>query len=203
MAAAAIMQYQVIVSRAIDPQKAAVLTIGAVQAGSDNNVIPASALVKINLRWFDEKDRKLMIDGIKRINEGIAHAYDLPDSMHPVMKMKGWAYPLDNSDTLTSWVVNGIKAFVPEKNILKEDRLPAVMGSEDFHHFVIHNAKKNYCYINVGIANANVFAKAIKEGKQFPFNAHNGDFQVDTDAIPFGVKVATAGLLEIFKMNNK
>jgi amidohydrolase len=199
MAAAAIMEYQIIVSRAIDPQKAAVLTIGSVQAGSDNNVIPATALVKINLRWFDEKDRKLMIDGIKRINEGIAHAYNLPDSMFPAMKMKGWAYPLDNSDTLTSWVVNGIKTFVPDKNILKEDRLAAVMGSEDFHHLVIHNSKKNYCYINVGIANPAVFATALKQGKQLPFNAHNGDFQVDVDAIPYGVKVASVALLEIFK----
>lgn len=199
MAAAAIMQYQVIVSRAIDPQKAAVLTIGSVQAGSDNNVIPASALVKINLRWFDEKDRNLMIDGIKRINKGIAYAYNLPDSMMPLMTMKGWAYPLDNSDSLTAKIVRGIKTVVPDKNILKEDRLAAVMGSEDFHHLVIHNNKKNYCYINVGIANPDVFAKAIKEGKALPFNAHNGDFLVDTNAIPFGLRVAAVGILEIFK----
>lgn len=199
MAATAIMQYQVIVSRAIDPQKAAVLTIGSVQAGSDNNVIPATALVKINLRWFDEKDRKLMIDGIKRINDGIAGAYNLSKEMYPEMIMKGWAYPLDNNDTLTGWVVNGLKTLVGDNKILKEGRLPAVMGSEDFHHLVIHNAKKNYCYINVGIANPEVFAAAIKEGKQLPFNAHNGDFQVDTDAIPLGVKVASAAMLEIFR----
>jgi amidohydrolase len=199
MAAAAIMEYQIIISRAIDPQKAAVLTIGSVQAGNDNNVIPSTALVKINLRWFDEHDRKLMIEGIKQINEGIANAYNLPDSMMPVMKMKGWSYPLDNSDTLTDWVITGIKTFVPENKILKEDRLPAVMGSEDFHHLVIHNQKKKYCYINVGIANPALFQTALKQGKQLPFNAHNGDFQVDTDAIPFGVKIATAGLFEILK----
>ncbi len=202
MAAAAIMQYQVIVSRTIDPQKAAVLTIGSVQAGSDNNVIPATALIKINLRWFDEKDRKQMIDGIKRINEGIAYAYNMPKDMYPEMKMKGWAYPLDNSEKTTALVVEGIRAIVPEKYILKEDRLPAVMGSEDFHHLVIHNSKKEYCYINVGIANPTVFATAVKEGKQFPFNAHNGDFQVDLSAIPYGVKVAGLGLLSIFEHND-
>lgn len=199
MAAAAIMQYQVIVARAIDPQKAAVLTIGSVQAGSDNNVIPATALVKINLRWFDEKDRNLMIDGIKRINEGIAYAYNMPKDQYPVTTMKGFAYPLDNNAQLTETVVRGISNVVSEKNILKEDRLAAVMGSEDVHHLVIHNTKKEYCYINVGVADPAVFAQAVKDGKQLPYNAHNGDFIVDLAAIPYGLKVAANGLLEIFK----
>jgi len=199
MAASAIIQYQVIVSRAVDPQKAAVLTVGSVQAGSDNNVIPASALVKINLRWFDEQDRNLMVEGIKRINEGIAHAYNLPDSLYPEIKMKGFAYPLDNADELTGIVVDGIRQLVPEERIIREDRLPAIMGSEDFHHLVIHNEKSEYCYINIGIADPEVFAQAVREGKGLPFNAHNGDFQVDLDAIPFGVRVATLGLLEIFE----
>jgi hippurate hydrolase len=57
MAASAVMQYQTIVSRGIDPLNAAVVTVGSIQAGTDNNVIPAEALVKINLRWYDEADR--------------------------------------------------------------------------------------------------------------------------------------------------
>ncbi|MGB4770768.1 MAG: amidohydrolase [Chitinophagaceae bacterium] len=202
MAAAAVMQYQVIVSRAIDPQKAAVLTVGSIQAGSDNNVIPSSALVKINLRWFDEKDRKLMIDGIQRINEGIAHAYNLPDSMMPTMVKKGWSYPLVNSDTLTRWVVSGLSAVIPAAQILGEDKFGAVMGSEDFHHLVVHNPIKNYCYLNVGTANPATFAAAIKEGKQVPFSAHNGDYVVDTNAIPFGIRAASTALVNVFNQNN-
>lgn len=200
MAAAAIMQYQVIVSRAGDPQKAAVLTVGSVQAGSDNNVIPATALVKINLHWFDEADRNLMIEGIKRINEGIAHSYNLPMELYPEMKMKGFAYPLDNDTALTAAVLTGVKKLLPDKQILRENQLPAVMGSEDFHHLVIHNEKKMYCYYNVGIANPAVFAQAIKEGKTLLFNAHNGDFQVDLAGIPLGTKVAILGVLEAFQL---
>jgi len=64
IASAAIVQCQFIVSRAINPLNAAVITVGSVQAGADNNVIPASALLKINLRWYDEKDRQRMLDGI-------------------------------------------------------------------------------------------------------------------------------------------
>lgn len=201
MAAAAVMEYQVIISRRIDPQDAAVLTVGSIQAGSDNNVIPATALVKINLRWFNEKDRKLMIDGIKNIDEGIAHAYDLPDSLYPDIKMKGWSYPLVNSDTLTNTVIEGVKTVIPEKNILREDLMPRVMGSEDFHHLVIHNSKKNYCYILVGVADPQVFANAVKEGKQVPYSNHNSDFKVELAAIPLGVKIGSAALLQIFSSN--
>ncbi len=198
MAASAIMQYQAIVSRGIDPKNSAVITVGSVQAGSDNNVIPATSLLKVNLRWFNEADRQLMIDGIKRINEGIAYAYDMPKDQYPEMKMKGWASPLDNDVELTKTVQNAIVDLVGEKNILKEDRLPSVMGSEDFHHLVVHNDVKKYCYIQVGIAPPKLFQEALKEGKMFPFGAHNGDFQVDLDAIPLGTKVGATGLLAIF-----
>ena len=46
MAATAIIEYQFIVSRAIDPINAAVLTVGAFQSGEDNNIISSSALLK-------------------------------------------------------------------------------------------------------------------------------------------------------------
>ena len=39
MACTAVIQYQFIVSRGIDPLHAAVVTVGSLQAGNDNNVI--------------------------------------------------------------------------------------------------------------------------------------------------------------------
>jgi len=198
MAASAVMQYQAIVSRGIDPKNSAVITVGSIQAGSDNNVIPAKALLKVNLRWFSEQDRQLMINGIKRINEGIAHAYNMPKDQYPEMKMKGWSTPLDNDTELTKTVQNSLVDLIGEKNILKEDRLPSIMGSEDFHHLVVHNEVKNYCYIQVGIAPPGMYQQAVKDGKMVPFGSHNGDFQIDLDAIPLGTKVGATGLLAIF-----
>ena len=86
MAATAVVQYQFIVSRAINPLNAAVLTVGSIQAGSDNNVIPASALVKINLRWYKESDRDLMFKAIERINKSIAMTYNMPQDLYPITK---------------------------------------------------------------------------------------------------------------------
>ncbi|MES1226553.1 MAG: amidohydrolase, partial [Bacteroidota bacterium] len=77
MASNAVMQYQTIISRNLGAQSDCVLTVGAIQAGSVNNVIPPSALLKLNLRWFNDKDRNTLLNGIKHINEGIAVANDL------------------------------------------------------------------------------------------------------------------------------
>lgn len=139
-----------------------------------------------------------MIEDIKRINESIAHSYNLDKDKYPTMTFKGWAYPLDNTQDLTEVVRNGIKENMKLDLLLTEELLPSVMGSEDFHRLVIHNKKKNYCYINVGIAEPSRFMKSFKERKAPPFNNHNGDFEIDLSAIPFGSKTAIYGLLAIF-----
>jgi metal-dependent amidase/aminoacylase/carboxypeptidase family protein len=69
----------------------AVITVGSVQAGNDNNVIPSSALLKINLRWFTEEDRSTMLAAIEQINQSIASAYNLPAELYPTTLMKGSA----------------------------------------------------------------------------------------------------------------
>lgn len=198
MAASAIMQYQAIVSRGIDPKNSAVITVGSVQAGKDNNVIPETALLKVNLRWFNEKDRKIMIDGITRINEGIAYAYDMPKDKYPTIEFKGWAYPLENNKELTTIVKNSLTPLVAnEKFILDETVVPSVMGSEDVHHLVIGNEKKDYCYINIGVAEPKRFEEAFKKGN-VPFSNHNGNFEIDINAIPFGTQVGITSMLAIF-----
>lgn len=198
MAANAIMNYQTIPSRMIDPKNAVVLTIGSVQAGVDNNVIPKNALIKANLRWFNEKDRYTMIDAIQRINNGIALQNNLPNELYPTLKRKGWSYPLDNSKELTEVVRQGLKDNMKISHLLTEDEMSTTMGSEDFHHLVIHNKKKNYCYVNIGIAEPARFEKSFKERQAPPFNNHDGDFEVDLNSIPYGSKAAVFGLLSIF-----
>jgi len=70
---------------------------------------------------------------------------------------------------------------------------------EGFHHLVIHNRKKVYDFMLVGIANPTVFMKAVKEGETFPFSNHNSNFDIDLSAIPLGTAIGTLGLLEIFR----
>ncbi len=197
MASNAVMQYQTIISRNIAAQDAAVLTVGAFHAGVDNNVIPASAIVKLNLRWFNEKTRNVLLDGIKRINEGIAISNNLSKEMYPTIKMKGNVFPLENNAALTNKINAALAAVIAPDKIIT-NALP-MMGSEDFHHLVRGNNKTVYDYIQVGTANPAAYAKAVQEGKRAPYFNHNGNYQVDLAAIPLGTVIGAVGLLEIFR----
>jgi amidohydrolase len=197
MACNAVLQYQTIISRNLPPQDVAVLTVGAIQAGTDNNVIPASAVLKLNLRWFDEKTRKTLLDGIKRINEGIAVGNGLSSDQYPTIKMKGNAFPLENNVALTNKVNAAVATVMGTDNIII-NRRPA-MYSEDFQSLIYGNNKTVSDYMQVGTANPALFAKAISEGKTAPFNHHAGDFQVDISTIPLGTEIGAVSLLAIFK----
>ena len=194
MAATAVVQYQFIVSRAIDPLNAAVITVGSIQAGTDNNVIPSSALVKINLRWFDEADRTLMLKGIEQVNQSIASAYGLPETLKPTSVIKGGAKVLSNDAEMAKTVQPVLRSLLGEKGVMNE--APKLMGSEDFHHLVLNNENHRYLYMFVGTAKPEHFKKAQAAGKLVPYSNHNPDYQVDINAIPVGAKIGTATVLE-------
>src|SRR5699024_5832143 len=67
MAASTTMRLQTIVSREIAPLDNAVLTIGSLQAGTKENIIPDEAALKLNIRTYDESVRSTMLSAIKRI----------------------------------------------------------------------------------------------------------------------------------------
>jgi amidohydrolase len=197
MAANAIMQYQTIISRNVAAQEAAVLTVGAIHAGVDNNVIPASATVKLNLRWFNDKTRQTLIDGIQRINEAVAVANGLPKELYPVINFKSTVSPLVNDTAMVNRVNQSLQSLSGIRNIISN--APSVMGSEDFQHLVKKGSATVYDYIQVGTANVDEYTKAIKEGKKGPYFNHNGNYKVDLSAIPLGTAIGAVGLMELFR----
>lgn len=197
MASTAVMQYQTIISRNISPQHAAVLTVGAFQAGSVNNVIPPYAVLKLNLRWFNDNDRKILLDGIRRINEGIAVANGLPEELYPEITMKGNVTPLINNDQLVSRVNKALSSVISPDNIVTG--IAAEMGSEDFPLLVKKNSKTVYDFVMVGVANAASAKNAAASGEKYPFYNHNGNFQVDLSAIPLGTRIGAVALSELLR----
>ena len=197
MGAAAIMLYQTIISRNIAAQDAAVLTVGAFHAGVANNVIPAVADLKLNIRWFNDTSRAVLLEGIKRVNESIAIANALPKEKYPVILMKGNAYPLVNDEAMVTKINKTLLTVLKPGDIISNT--PSIMGSEDFHHLVFQNNKTVYDYLMIGTANPSLVAKAKQEGKKAPFSAHNDNYQVDLSAIPLGALVGTTALMELFR----
>ncbi|SJN45299.1 N-acetyl-L,L-diaminopimelate deacetylase [Microbacterium esteraromaticum] len=67
MAAATVMRLQTVVSREIDPQELAVVTVGSFHAGTKNNIIPADATLQLSLRYPDEHLREKLLEKVGRI----------------------------------------------------------------------------------------------------------------------------------------
>lgn len=197
MASNAVLQYQTIVSRNVAAQDVAVLTVGSFQAGNSNNVIPNSATLKLNLRWFNDEVRNKLIDGIKSINEGIAVANNLPKELYPKLDIKATAYPLTNNPEMVTRLNTAFESILPKGDIITNR--PAFMPSEDFQYLVLGNEKEQYDYVFVGIANPDKVAKANKDGQQYPYFNHNGNFEVDLSAIPLGTEIGVTALLELFR----
>ena len=78
MAAATVMRLQTIVSRELAAAEAAVVTIGELQAGTKENVIPDDAIIKLNVRTFDAGVRKRVLAAIERIANAEAAASGAP-----------------------------------------------------------------------------------------------------------------------------
>lgn len=194
MAAQAVLAYQTIVSRNLDPQASAVLSVGSIVTGRDNNVIPDTAVLKLNLRWFTPAVREQMLRRIDEINKGIAVSAGLGADRMPTRLMKGYSGPLINDKELVAHLNPSLEGLLGKGRVI--DQFPAVMGSEDFQE-AFKSLNTPYAFFLVGVAPPELFAKAQAEGKPFPYSNHNPDFFVDLAAIPIGAKVNTVAALSI------
>jgi hippurate hydrolase len=108
MAASTVLRLQTIVSREISPLDSAVLTVGSLQAGTKENIIPDEATIKLNIRTYDEDVRDHMLKAVRRICRAECEASDAP---RPPEFTTLSSYPLTSNDpTATSRVVDAFKA---------------------------------------------------------------------------------------------
>jgi amidohydrolase len=78
MAAATVLRLQGVVSREVAASEAAVLTVGALQAGTRSNIIADKAELLLSLRSFDGKVRDRALTAIERIVRAEAAASGAP-----------------------------------------------------------------------------------------------------------------------------
>jgi amidohydrolase len=78
LAAATIMRLQGIVSREVAGTDAAVVTVGAVHAGTQANIIPETAELQLSIRTYDDRVRERVLAAIERIVRAEAAASGAP-----------------------------------------------------------------------------------------------------------------------------
>lgn len=131
MAASTVLRLQTIVSREVAASQAAVVTVGALQAGTKDNVIPDEALLKLNVRTFDENVRRRVLDAIERIVNAEAAASGAP---RPPQINYTEHYPLTvNDPTETARVAAALRQHFGDDRVV--ELAAPVSASEDFGSF--------------------------------------------------------------------
>jgi len=130
MAASTVLRLQTIVSREVAAAEAAVLTVGVLQAGTKENVIPDEAIIKLNVRTFDAGVRKRVLAAIERIAKAEAAASGAP---RPPEITTIDQYPLNvNNQDATKRVVDAFREHFGAERVRETGPAPA---SEDFGSF--------------------------------------------------------------------
>jgi amidohydrolase len=171
MAAATVMRLQTVVAREVAAAEQAVVTVGSLQAGTKENVIPDEAILKLNVRTFDEGVRKRVLAAIERIvnAEAAASGAPRPPEITPLDR-----YPLNVNDAEAARrVVDAFRRHFPAERVRQTGPAPA---SEDFGSFGTEWHVPSVFWF-VGGTDPDVYAKAKDAGRlnELPVN-HSPQF---------------------------
>ncbi|HEV2530034.1 MAG TPA: amidohydrolase [Thermomicrobiales bacterium] len=170
---------QTLVSREIDPLKAAVVTVGALHAGKAGNVIPDTAEMRGTVRSFDPDVRDHLERRVPEVIKGIAAALQAEATVEYEL-----GPPAVTSDVRMAQIVrDAAAAVVGVDNAIEQT---PIMGAEDMSYFL--NAVPG-CYFHVGSRN---------EAKGFVWGHHHPKFDIDEDALGVGIQVTVEAVLRYF-----
>lgn len=171
MAASTVLRLQTVVSREVAPSDAVVVTVGSLQAGTKENVIPDDAVIKLNVRTFDEAVRKRVLDAIKRIVNAESEASGAPKP--PEITALDRYDLVRNDDQATKRVRDAFHSYFADDRVVHTGPASA---SEDFGSFGVEWHVPSVFWF-IGGVDPDTYAKAEREGKlsEIPTN-HNPKF---------------------------
>ncbi len=193
MASEFVVLAQSVVSRQIDAQDPAVLTVGTFHAGTKSNIIPDDAALGLSLRAYSETNRLKLIDGVKKTANGVATAYGVAADRMPEVTVVMSTPPTINDAPLEERMR---RVAVRTLTAAKVDEAESVMGSEDVGAFTL-DGKIPLSVFWLGAADPDKLAAARKGGAPLP-SPHSALFApVYEPAIRTGVTAMTAMVLDL------
>ena len=172
VAGAFIVAVQQVVSRQIDPLAPAVVTIGAVHAGTIHNVIPSRATLLGTVRAFDADVRAKMAERIERVLRGVCESSGATYAFEYLRR-----YPVTSNDAEQTRYVRALaEREIGERRVMEAPRL---MGAEDFSFFA---ERVPACFYSVG----------CNGGPASAFPHHHAKFDIDERALETGVRMMAA-----------
>jgi len=126
VAAATVLRLQTVVSREIPSTATAVLTVGSIHAGDAANVIPGHAELQLNIRSYDSRVRRRILDGVGRIVRGEAETAGAPEAP-TITEIERFPIVTNDPEALRK-SLDALSAWLGRENILDPG---AGAGSED------------------------------------------------------------------------
>ncbi|MGG5461791.1 M20 metallopeptidase family protein [Clostridium sp. B9] len=178
MASQVVLGLQTIVSREIKPVNPAVVTVGSINGGTAQNIIPDEVTLKGVIRTMTLEDRAYAKERLKEIATSICKA--MRGECEVIIEE---SYPcLYNDDDMVDLVKETAKEIIGEENV-KEQAAPK-LGVESFAYFALERESAFY------------FLGARNEARNIIHSAHNSMFDVDEDLLPIGVSIQSGAALK-------
>jgi hippurate hydrolase len=171
-AASLVMALQTVVARNIDPQQTAVVTVGVLQAGRANNVIPDEARLQLSVRALDAQVRTLLEERITALTHAQTESFG---AKAEIDYRHGYAV-LVNTPEETEFARQVGCDLVGAKNVIAQGA--ALTGSEDFAFML---EQRPGCYLLIGNGDG--------PGTCMP---HNSGYNFNDDNVALGAAYWTA-----------
>ncbi len=158
-AANLIVSLQTLISRGVDPNRSAVVTIGSIQAGTAQNIIAQEAVLMGTVRSTHEQTRENTLEGLRRVVESTA-------KMHGVEAVLDFhdAIPAVQNDKLAVETSRVAAAKVRGITAARSQGAPS-LGAEDFAFYQQHIPG---CIVRFGAALDN--GAGVSHSRTFDFN---------------------------------
>jgi hippurate hydrolase len=190
IAARTIGSWQTIVSREIDPQDPAVITVGTIHGGTKNNIIPDEVQMQLTVRSYKDEVRKHLLASIERIVTAEAQAAGAPKK--PLVEVVEGVRSVYNDPETTNRLASRLKQVMGESNV---ELARPIMASDDFAEY--RSAGIPSVMLELGAVNPAKYDEAKKANQQLP-GPHSPYFAPDREpSLKTGIEVEMASILEL------
>jgi hippurate hydrolase len=190
MAARFVVDVQSVISREKDPTEFGVVSIGAIQGGTAENIIPDDVLLRGTIRTFKPEVRAKMLAGIERTAKAAAAMSNAPA---PEIKITEGAKAVMNDPEVVATAEKVLKAAFGDKFRTSPPGTP----SEDYSEFI--NAGVPSMFFNIGVYEPERFVAANNgTGPELPGNHSPLFAPVPKPTIETGVTAMTLAVLSAF-----
>jgi len=172
-----VQAFQTLVTRRVNAFDPAVVTVAKIEAGTTRNIIPETASLLGTIRTVSEKTRNNVLEGVKRVAEGVAAAHGAKVEVNLIR-----GYPVTvNHDAFADRVVRVATELLGPEHV--QTMATPIMGSEDFS-YVLQRVTGAFAFLGTKPA----------EGPAPP--NHSNRMIVNESALPSGIAMHVAVALD-------